>query len=87
MNLNHPMREDILNMTFLELESEVVEVRGYRVSQNCAPILESLFDNYGDFSASSTSNPTTKMHVLNIVGGLHKACAIPRLRTSLLIYF
>ena len=69
-NINHPIREDILNMTFLELESEVVEVRDYMVSRNCAPILESLFDKYGDISASSTSNPRTKMRVLNIVGGV-----------------
>ncbi|KAL0007531.1 hypothetical protein SO802_009033 [Lithocarpus litseifolius] len=69
-NINHPMREDILNMTFLELESEVVEVRNYMVSRNCAPILESLFGKYGDFSASSTSNPRTKMRVFNIVGGV-----------------
>uniref|UniRef100_A0A7N2LGK8 Phorbol-ester/DAG-type domain-containing protein n=1 Tax=Quercus lobata TaxID=97700 RepID=A0A7N2LGK8_QUELO len=68
--INHPMREDILNMTFLELESEVVEVRDYMVSRNCAHILESLFDKYGDISASSTSNPRTKMRVLNIVGGV-----------------
>ena len=40
------------------------------VSRNCAPILESLFDKYGDISASSTSNPRTKMRVLNIVGGV-----------------
>ena len=69
-NINHPMREDILNMTFLELDSEAVEVRDYMVSRNCAPILESLFDKYGDISASSTSNPRTKMRVLNIVGGV-----------------
>nr|POF14420.1 hypothetical protein CFP56_49750 [Quercus suber] len=69
-NLNIPMRKDILNMTFLELESEVVEVRDYMVSRNCALILKSLFDKYGDISASSTSNPTTKMRVLNIVGGV-----------------
>ena len=69
-NINHPMREDILNMTFLELESEVVEVRDYLVSRNCAPILESLCDKYGESSASSTSNPKTKMRVLNIVGGV-----------------
>ncbi|XP_030967328.1 uncharacterized protein LOC115987863 [Quercus lobata] len=69
-DLNHPMREDILNMTFFELESEVVEVRDYMVSRNCAPILESLFDKDGDISASSTLNPKTKMHVLNIVGGV-----------------
>ena len=53
--------EDILNMTFLELESEVVEVRDCMVSWNCAPILESLFDKYRDISASSTSNPRTKL--------------------------
>ena len=58
------------DMTFLELESEVVEVRDYMVSRNCARILESLFDKYGDISASSTSNPRTKMCVLNIVGGV-----------------
>ena len=69
-NINHPKREDILNMTFLELDSEAVEVRDYMVSRNCAPILESLFDKYGDISASSTSNPRTKMRVLNIVGGV-----------------
>ncbi|XP_050282533.1 uncharacterized protein LOC126723251 [Quercus robur] len=68
--INHPMREDILNMTFLELESEVVEVRDYKISRNCARILESLFDKYGDISASSTSNPRTKMRVVNIVGGV-----------------
>ncbi|XP_075647213.1 uncharacterized protein LOC142618096 [Castanea sativa] len=70
-NLKYPMgEEDISSMTFLELESKLVKVRDYMVSQNCAPILESLFDKYGDFSASSTSNPRTKMHVLNIVGGV-----------------
>ena len=69
-NLNYPMRKDILNMTFLELESKVVEVRDYMVSRNCAPILEPLFDKYGDISASSSSNPRTKMRVLNIVGGV-----------------
>ena len=69
-NLNYPMRKDILNMTFLELESKVVEVRDYMVSRNCARILEPLFDKYGDISASSSSNPRTKMRVLNIVGGV-----------------
>ncbi|KAL0007704.1 hypothetical protein SO802_009206 [Lithocarpus litseifolius] len=60
----------ILNMIFLELELEVVEVRDYMVSRKCAPILESLFDKYGDIRASSTSNPRTKMRVLNIIGGV-----------------
>ena len=62
--------EDILNMTFLELESKVVEVRDCMVSRNCAPILESLFDKYEDISACSTSNPRTKLCVLDIVGGV-----------------
>ena len=62
--------EDILNMTFLELESEVVEARDCMVSRNCAPILELLFDKYGDISACSTANPRTKLCVLNIVGGV-----------------
>ena len=66
----NPMREDIMNTKFLKLESEVVEVRDYMVSRNCAPILESLFDKYGDISASSTSNPKAKMRVLDIVGGV-----------------
>ena len=29
-----------------------------------------LFDKYGDISAGSTSNPKTKVRVLNIVGGV-----------------
>ena len=29
-----------------------------------------LFDKYGDISAGSTSNPRTKVRVLNIVGGV-----------------
>lgn len=71
MDPNYRMRKKgISRMTFLELESELVKVRDYMVSRNCAPILESLFDKYGDISASSTSNPRTKMRVLNIVGGV-----------------
>ena len=43
-NLKYPMRaEDISNLKFSEFELELVKVRNYMVSQNCAHILEPLF--------------------------------------------
>lgn len=64
-------------MTFWDLESEVVEVRGYMVSTKFELILKSLFEKFGDFSAGSTLNPRTKTRFINIFGGVaHSMCNI-----------
>lgn len=66
---------EFLEMTFWELESEIVKVGDYRVSRNVAPILESLFNRFGDISASSTFNSGTKTRLLNIFCGVvHSMC-------------
>lgn len=62
-------------MTFWDLKSEVIKVGGYKVSRNFAPILESLFEKYGDISANSSLNPRTKTRFINIFGGVaHSMC-------------
>ena len=55
---------DFPKIIFWELESEVVEVRDYMVSRNFVPILESLFNKYGDIGANSTLNQGTKTRFL-----------------------
>ena len=57
-NLKYCMGVEISSLTFSELELELVKVRNYMVSQNCAHILEPFFVKYRDFCASSTSIET-----------------------------
>lgn len=62
-------------MTFWDLESEVVMVRGYMVSTKFELILDSLFEKFGDFSAETTLNPRAKTRLINIFGGVaHSMC-------------
>ena len=54
-------------MMFWDLESKVVNVGDYMVSQNFASILKSLFEKYGDISANSTLCPRTKTFAQHIL--------------------
>uniref|UniRef100_A0A2N9ILU7 Uncharacterized protein n=1 Tax=Fagus sylvatica TaxID=28930 RepID=A0A2N9ILU7_FAGSY len=71
--------KDFSEMTFweldsvvvkVELESEVVKVGHYMISQNFVPILKSIFNKHGDICAKSTLKRETKTRFLNMFCGV-----------------
>ena len=50
-------------------EEQVVNVRDYLVPQSLAPILESLFEKYGDVGAETNLSPRVKMYLTVILCG------------------
>lgn len=74
-------------MMFWDLESKVVNVGDYMVSQNFASILKSLFEKYGDISANSSLNPRTKTRLFNIFCGVAYSMCNTKVTTNLLFYW
>ena len=54
---------------FWNKEEQVVNVRDYLVPQSLAPILESLFEKYGDVGAETNLSPRVKMYLIVILCG------------------
>lgn len=80
---------EFLEMTFSELESEIVRVGDYRVSRNFAPILESLFNRFGNISARLPALllfQGQRLVCLTYFVELYIACVTQWLRTSMRIY-
>ncbi|GMY39868.1 hypothetical protein FCV25MIE_35112 [Fagus crenata] len=79
---------DFPKIIFWELESEVVKVRDYMVSRNFVPILESLFNKYGDIGANSTLNQGTKTRFLNIFCGVVQSMCNSKVKdiTTILLF-
>ena len=56
-------------------EEQVVNVRDYLVPQSLAPILESLFEKYGDVGAETNLSPRVKMYLIVILcGTIYRMC-------------